>query len=371
MSYTKDDCIKIAARLNNTKRPYLLVNPLQAKHVPVSPTAALKMMGTLADKLAEKYPNTKLVIGFAETATAIGAVVASRFDGCFYLQTTREALPEDLAAVEFLEEHSHATEQTLCTEYFESALSLTDSVIFVDDEISTGKTLLNIIEQLRAKFPALLNKTTVVASIVNRVSTADGQRLEAAHILSEQLIKIPNEDYSALAARYKTEAPKRVNAGVPRNFTVSTLNISLGNPRTGVNFGDYNRSCLNLAAQAVKYKTAGEILVLGTEECMYPALILGSKIEAEGGCRVFCHATTRSPISVCGEENYPVKNGYRVGSFYDGARINYIYNLRHYDKVFIVTDAEDKGGNAIDDISTVFSEYGCRDFVIVRGLKNV
>ena len=91
--YTAADTLRIAKRYNNPKRSYLLVNPLQAKHIPVSPAAALEMMGALGDQVAAKYPEARLVIGFAETATAIGAAVAARLGpDCLYVHTTREAL---------------------------------------------------------------------------------------------------------------------------------------------------------------------------------------------------------------------------------------------------------------------------------------
>ena len=47
--------IKIAKRYNNKKRKYLLVNELQAKHMPVSPSLAINMMKELGNKLREKY----------------------------------------------------------------------------------------------------------------------------------------------------------------------------------------------------------------------------------------------------------------------------------------------------------------------------
>ncbi len=92
-SYSSQDLLRIAKRFNNPKRTYLLVDPLQAKHIPVSPGRALEMMESLGD-LLKKYPGPRLVIGFAETATAIGAAAASRSSGeCVYLHTTREELP--------------------------------------------------------------------------------------------------------------------------------------------------------------------------------------------------------------------------------------------------------------------------------------
>ena len=36
MEYTEKDLVKIAKRENNTKRNYLVVDPLQGKHIPVA-----------------------------------------------------------------------------------------------------------------------------------------------------------------------------------------------------------------------------------------------------------------------------------------------------------------------------------------------
>ena len=65
MTYSQNDVLRIAKRVNNTRRSYLLVNRLQAKHIPVSPGRALEMMEQLGDLLAQKYPDTRLVIGLS------------------------------------------------------------------------------------------------------------------------------------------------------------------------------------------------------------------------------------------------------------------------------------------------------------------
>ena len=162
--YSQNDLLRVAKRVRNAKRSYLLVNPLQGKHIPVSPARSLEMMNTLGDRLAEAYPGTRLVIGFAETATAIGAAVASRFPGeCVYLHTTREEVPQVGEWVLFSEEHSHAVEQKLCGDSLSRWFEDTESVILVDDEISTGKTLINMVRQLRERYPALWSKKLVAA----------------------------------------------------------------------------------------------------------------------------------------------------------------------------------------------------------------
>ena len=82
MKYQINDVLRVAKRYNNAKRVYLLVDPLQAKHMPVSPTEAMDMMSVLGDKLAKNYPSAGLIVGFAETATAIASVVAEFFPDC-------------------------------------------------------------------------------------------------------------------------------------------------------------------------------------------------------------------------------------------------------------------------------------------------
>ena len=91
--YQEEDLVRIAKRENNNKRSYLVVNRLQGKHIPVKPHEALTMFRELAAQLKERYAGERLLlIGFAETATAIGAAVAAEL-GAAYMQTTREAIP--------------------------------------------------------------------------------------------------------------------------------------------------------------------------------------------------------------------------------------------------------------------------------------
>ena len=79
--YREQELLVLAKRYRNNKRNYLLVDPLQGKHIPVSPGKALEMMSALGDRLAQMAPEIDLVIGFAETATAVGAAVAARLPG--------------------------------------------------------------------------------------------------------------------------------------------------------------------------------------------------------------------------------------------------------------------------------------------------
>ena len=168
-TYSSDDLIRLARRVHNTRRTYLLVNPLQGKHIPVSPGAALSMMGALGEKLALEQPGIDLVIGFAETATAVAAVAAARMERpCHYIHTTREpgAFGE---SIEFCEEHSHAVEQRLRLSRLRPWIDRAQAIALVDDELSTGRTMVNAIRTLGEACPSIRQKPLTVASLISRL----------------------------------------------------------------------------------------------------------------------------------------------------------------------------------------------------------
>lgn len=367
-SYTKETTLRVAKRYRNAKRAYLLVNPLQAKHMPVSPTEALTMMRTLGEGLRQEFPGARLVLGFAETATALGAAVASRLGpDCAFLTTTREA-GEGPGWVRFLEEHSHAAEQKLWGGDLDALLQETDTVLFVDDEISTGKTLRNMVAQLTRRWPALGEKTLVAASLLNRVTPEQEEALADAGITCRCLVRLPQEDHTAQVADWTvTEAPP----AVPQNlsFRQETLpGEGLLNPRKTLRIGAYDGSC-QAVAEAMRSRalgpveTLGKTLVLGTEECMYPALRLGERLE-QLGAEVCCHATTRSPIGLCDAPGYPIRSGWKLPSFYEEERTTYVYNLREYDTVIVVSDTKKTDLRAIQALASVLT---CKHLIYTQG----
>ena len=367
-SYTKETTLRVAKRYRNAKRAYLLVNPLQAKHMPVSPTEALTMMRTLGAGLQQEFPGARLVLGFAETATALGAAVASRLGpDCAFLTTTREA-GEGPGWVRFLEEHSHAAEQKLWGGDLDALLQETDTVLFVDDEISTGKTLRNMVAQLTRRWPALGEKTLVAASLLNRVTPEQEEALADAGITCRCLVRLPQEDPTAQVADWTvTEAPP----AVPQNlsFRQETLpGEGLLDPRKTLRIGAYDGSCQAVAEAMLSHalgpvETLGKTLVLGTEECMYPALRLGERLERLGA-EVCCHATTRSPIGLCDAPGYPIRSGWKLPSFYEEERTTYVYNLKEYDTVIVVSDTKKTDLRAIQALASVLT---CKQLIYTQG----
>ena len=252
------------------------------------------------------------------------------------------------------------------------------TVIFVDDEISTGKTLINIVTQMRSTIPSFKEKRIVAASIINRVSAENLELLDDAGIESAQLLKIENENYDSIVSAFEVNAPADIisthASGAHLSYSPSTV---ISDARSGVNINEYTDTLYRLANEVADsisdaIKASNTLLVLGTEECMFPALILGKIIsDRNSDCEVFCHATTRSPIGILESEDYPIRNGYRIHSLYDGDRGNFIYNTRAYDTVVLLTDSPNPLECAILDIKNAFSHDGHYNFIEIRGKLNV
>lgn len=370
--YSQNDVLMLGKRINNPKRSYLLVNPLQAKHIPVSPAAAIEMMSSLGRLVRESSPGKCLVIGFAETATAVATVVSMQLDTeCLYIQTTREDLEEVQNWVEFSEEHSHATEQKLCGDGLRDWIAVVDHIVVVDDEFSTGKTLINIAKALKAYTPDAHKKDYVAVSIVNRIDEEHVSLLAEEGYRCVYLVKPADEDYEKIVSDFQVHKAETISMWEDDSNSATEIQLQTlyQNPRMGVSSREYTKTCDVLAEEArqiIQSMLVGErILVIGTEECMYPALAVGKRLEEISRVKIIrCHATTRSPIGISEHEGYPIQNGCRLRSFYDSERITYLYNLREYDMAVIVTDArKDKRKEGLHDLCTALKRFGCRRII--------
>lgn len=342
--YTKDDLVRVAGRWNNPKRSYLLVDPLQAKHIPCDPGEARAMMSELGRRAAAAVPGCGLVIGFAETATAIGAVVASAMGGdCAYRHSTREPMGPGTAYLPFEESHSHAVDQKLVLAGLEDDLARTGSVVFVDDELTTGRTLRRVVGLMREHVPGMDGKRVAVASVIDRVSGEDAALMAADGISRVSLLTDIGMDPEAAAAAHLVSDPDRpAPDGSGKDLDVRALD-GIPDPRRGVRIGEYDRACARAGTRVRDWAKAAlpdgaRIRVVGTEECMYPAIAVGAALE-DMGFRVLCHSTTRSPIGTCGDPGYPVRSSVSMGSAYDGDRKTYLYCLEPMDAAIVVTDA--------------------------------
>lgn len=361
--YIESDLVRIAKRENNTKRNYLVVNRLQGKHIPVKPSAAMEMFQKLAESLREAYRDENLLlVGFAETATAIGAAVAVEL-GTKYIQTTREVIP-DVEYIFFSEEHSHATEQKLVKNDMDLCMKEIDRIVFVEDEVTTGKTILNIIGMLEKLYPATVQYS--VASLLNGMDEAALQLYADKNIKLHYLVKTNHDAYGAIAEQFAGDGTYvNCNTSEQGDFTELCMG-GVVNARRLVDAKAYKEACETLWGQiegTLHKELTGRILVLGTEEFMYPALYTAKRLEQKG-VEVFNHATTRSPIAVSTEAEYPLHVRYELRSLYDKDRVTFVYDIDVYDTVLIVTDSHSGETEGINSLVNAVHQKNKKIFCI-------
>ncbi|NEA50875.1 phosphoribosyltransferase domain-containing protein, partial [Streptomyces sp. SID10815] len=163
----------------NPKRAHLLVSHVLGKHVPQSPAVVhghgLELGRRVRELLGERESARAVVLGYAETATGLGHSVADGLGTAPCLHSTRRPVAGVAPAGGFEESHSHATSHLLLPE--DPALLAGDGpLVLVDDEFSTGNTVLNTIRDLHARHP---RERYVVVALVDMRSPADTARLDA------------------------------------------------------------------------------------------------------------------------------------------------------------------------------------------------
>lgn len=469
MIYQEQDLVTVAKRENNTKRNYLIVNRRQGKHIPVCPKEALEMFSALADIVRQAYRNERLlIIGFAETATAIGAAVAVEL-GQYYIQTTRENVEGVDDYVYFTEAHSHATEQKVVRADVESVvcgrkntyggqtdgtvvtmeepLKPIDRIVFIEDEVTTGNTILSAIEKIeeletiKAIEKAHGSKLCFsVASILNGMDSAAEAIFQKRQIPLHYLVKIDHAKYPQLAENYRGDGNymncsndesesrvkledseinqfgeingiNKINQINKNNFGANKLNnvyylknntnsICFNSACSDINYINnkcyyidsfdnrcfikeftvegcrnarriqdakvYQNACEQLCQKiCAQIELPDQILVLGTEEFMYPALLLAAKLEEQGKSVRF-HATTRSPIAVSTESEYPLHARYELASIYDNQRRTFVYNLAAYNAVIIISDAPITSAEGKNSIYKALAHSGNQNITLVQ-----
>ena len=360
------DIITVEHRSNNPKRDYLFVNKLQCKHIPCSPTAMINMCKQLAFQVESKLLATIdvdskiLVVGFAETATAIGSRVAKDLSfNTYVMHTTREKIKDSKELIRFEEEHSHATTQKLLTwedTKVTEFLSEFDYVLFVEDEISTGNTILNFIKAFKkAGLAKERDLRFGVASICNWQNKENTQLFKENNIDVFCLIRGELKDTSAKMLDENTELLVDTTENIADLEAISDI-TDLQTDYTVFNSErlGYSKTSSYVDEETIEYMVehitklakdneADSVRIIGTEEFMELPIIIGEKLEQDG-LSVICHSTTRSKIDVIDSifdgEADGIKVRHQVESAYDSKRKTYIYNTNEEtDLAVIISDS--------------------------------
>lgn len=424
----------LAIRKNNRRR-FLFVSKVLGKHTPVEPFLPLlagaalavqcfnELVGaehahtqTIIQALKTKHSMQRvyelviqkplpalsektLFIGFAETATGLGQAVFNLFANAYYLHTTRELIPRMKTELDFREEHSHAINHR-CYPLKEDLLKTSEMIVLIDDELTTGNTVLNIIRAIHQQYP---NKEYVVLSLLDwRTSEHRSmfRRLELEldvkiHTISlmEGDIEFNNpldgqftdntsawEPHSYLNLSNQVDFPESTMSSEFKVLDLSDV-VSVGSQdSTGhQNTTPYLKltgrfgmsTSLNQKSIPLAQKIGRELgsdrqgtttLCLGTGEFMYFPML----VSAYMGEGVVFHSTTRSPIYAIPKAGYAIQSGCSFASPEDPGIINYIYNLpqNYYDEVYFFLERE-ISRERLSPLVRLFQDRGIPRLVIV------
>ena len=330
---------------------------------------------TAAD--AGHHPPRAVVLGYAETATAVGQAVADSLE-VDYLHSTRRRVADLDPLCVFEEEHSHATSHLLLPED-RDMLGGTGPLVLVDDELSTGTTVLNTLLALHIN---TRRTHYVIAALVDLRSGADrermarfaerlGIRLDVVSLAAGQ-IDLPDgfldralllaDSVEMPAGPVGGDRPRTIPRGrdVDRRRVVHLEDVWPAGVREGGRHGftPADRVSLEAAVDGIAASLATacdrdrQVHVLGFEELMYAPLRLAQALgdRLGEGVRVTFSTTTRSPTLPVDEVTYAIRTRLEFPSHddpLDGPGKRYAYNVvapptdpsAAFDTVVLVVDS--------------------------------
>jgi len=387
-SFPLEELFIMAAR-RNKKRSFLFVSKILGKHLPIIPSKGLLTGSLLAAqyafktagmelgkefnlqaKFTEENPNvpeafipsemSPVIIGFAETATALGQAFFSAFKKADYFHTTREMISNEDPVITFEEEHSHATSHRCYIST--NLLNNGREIVLVDDEMSTGKTAINIIRSIQAEFPRDIYS---VVSILDWRSDEDVQKFKKL----EDELEIKINCVSLLRGKFTVSghSPESKPYTEEQAFDlpepkVNKIYVDHINPiRSSSYFGGELKEIpyaatsgrfgmdeiardlldviiLDVAAKLSAMSQGKRVLCVGTGEFMY----IPMKTAALMCGNVSYQSTTRSPIHIVNKDGYGARYGMAFPNPEDLEIQHYLYNVApfQYEEVFIFFERE-------------------------------
>jgi len=410
-----EQLFQMAARINK-KRSFLFVSKVLGKHIPVRPHVSLlsgAALGLLyqqfkgeklpiqmeqllhafespesAGEIYEQMKQNKMVIdektlfiGFAETATALGHSMFDMFEGnASFLHTTREKIDYMTSCIDFEEEHSHATTHR-CYANNPAVFENAETIVLVDDEMTTGKTAINIIHDLNARYG---KKKYIVASLLDWRSNEDIERFDEL----EQELGISVNCLSLVEGRISVKGTPIQNADRTLELQANELEpvinvLYVGNQfaclpslnrevsylkHTG-RFGLTAEESLALDAEVGQaaaflreHRTGSKVLCMGTGEFMF----IPMRVAAELGDDVWYQSSTRSPIHPDSSSKYAVNTAYPFISPEHADVMNFMYNIPngYYDEMFLFMEREVAGAQ-MEELNKVLLSLGIQRLHIV------
>ena len=284
-------------------------------------------------RLAAKLPAFSccpvLFVGMAETATALAQGVFEQWLAqhpqaqALYLHSSRlRVAGADICRFE--EQHSHAARQFLHLPQrpaYRDLLVQAQALVLIDDEISTGRTFVNLAAALRPHMPRLREVHWLSLTDFGDDQAADPAVYRHSLLAGSWRFEARGEiaaDPAAPAQAVEGRDPEIADSGWGR----------LGSNRILCLPDDFVRRFSG------SLKAGERVLVLGTGEFIHPAAVFARALAELSGAEVYLQSSTRSPAQVWGAlaHKRPFSDPYDEGVPY------YLYNLpepHSYRRIFI------------------------------------
>jgi hypoxanthine-guanine phosphoribosyltransferase len=311
-----------------------------------------------------------LFIGFAETATGLGHSVFSAFDNTHYVHTTREEISDIKSVFDFEEEHSHATDHR-CYLKNGDLMESAEHIVLVDDEITTGKTSINLIRALHQVYPKKEFSVLALLDWRNEEQQAAFVALEKElgakirvisltrgnmQVTKEAFFTDNKERFEIKPASYEVISQKMAPFVQVLDIKKNAVSYPMYTGRFGLSsdmHDEIEEASQKIGEEIQSLRSGKRTLVLGTGEFMY----IPSRIASYCGDGITHKTTTRSPIFPVNNDNYPIRE--RI-QYVDDHGVNYFaYNLEsnQYDDVFILSE-KTMSKRMLEEISSEMNRCG-------------
>lgn len=386
-NFSPESLFQMAVRINK-KRQFLFVSRLLGKHLAVDPAISLGTGTILASMLMEdegldghplvneiiqminseipnrqlsldslayktELPNKTVFIGFAETATGLGHAVFHHFENAHYIHTTREEILHMEPSFYFEEEHSHATSHSVYAP--EQTLKEAETIVLIDDEITTGLTLSNLIVALNVSFPGKRYKILSILDWRTEAHQQDFIHLMNKHNISAEVITIMGGQFKLLneATIEEKEIPFLDDKQSHTVFADEELALEITSKYQSEHGSYCNFTGRFGLASDLHVEMDGWIerfinklpnldrdkstLVIGIGENIYFPL----RFALTFGNNTKVQTTTRSPILAKTDEFYPIQQKCKFSLPDSNGIDQYLYNLSetNWEQIIVISES--------------------------------
>ncbi len=287
-----EELLDFATR-RNPKRGFLFVSKVLGKHIPCRPSRMRAIYDLLIEPL-RTIPGPVVVMGMAETATGLGGGIADSLasrrvdaDDVIYQHTTRHTVSA-MALVRFDEAHSHAPDHIvyaprpmLAHDYHNA-----QTLVLVDDEITTGRTLTRLAETMIQHLPKL--QCIVFVSIVNWLG------LDVRMNVIGQHVRLLPRFESVLEGGFSFVRNPSFHAELPGQLTAKReVEVRADIGRCGLRMGCRGNT---LVPSAPVLDRQRPVYVIGTGELGFQPFLLAEQLERQG-FDAYYQSSTRSPVA--------------------------------------------------------------------------